>query len=216
MPEWSWRWGGGCKCGLVHFSTCSLLHFCPSQQPIHLPRPQFPPLYTITVFPFSALTFSHFQVMTLIGPREPNSSSPHPSSSKWKSSAQLFSTHLFDSTMVQSFLNASLPPPFCPSCRLLFLYLLIKINNLCRVSSSTHRLWSSCLSMCISGLFFSPPTSFPHISVSTSIAKPHFFCCTVRIEYANRFKSNYLREKEPARLSVLSNLIGFVWAYFIQ
>lgn len=81
MPESSWRWGG-CKCGLVHFSTCSLLHFCPSQQPIHLPRPQFPSLYTITVFPFSALTFSHFQVMTLIGPREPDSSSPHPSSSK--------------------------------------------------------------------------------------------------------------------------------------
>lgn len=37
-----------------------------------------------------------------------------------------------------------------------------------------------------------------------------FFCCTVRIEYANRFKSNYPTEKEPARLSVLSDLIGII------
>lgn len=109
------EWG---RCALVHFSTCSLLHFCPSQQPIHLLQPQFPSLSTITVFPFSALTFSHFQVMTLIGAREPDSSSPHPSSSKWKSSAQLFcshSTRLFDSTTVQSFSNASFPAVTAPS-----------------------------------------------------------------------------------------------------
>lgn len=87
----------------------------------------FPPFPLLLSFHFLLSLFPHFQVMTLIGPREPDSSSPHPSSSKWKSSAQLFSshsTHLFDSTMAQSFSNASLPtvttlsfmpPPLPPS-----------------------------------------------------------------------------------------------------
>lgn len=136
MPEWSWRWGGGgVGCGLIRFSTCSLLHFCPSQQPIHLLRPQFPSLSTITVFPFSALTFSHFQVMTLIAPTWTwlIISPSIPLQVKIISSAFLQPLHM---TLWLRHGRVTRMPLFLPlplrlSCRLLFLHLLIKNNNLC-------------------------------------------------------------------------------------
>lgn len=204
------RWG----CGLVHFSTCSLSHFCPTQQPIHLLRHQFPSLSTITVFPFSTLTFSYFQVMTLIGLCEPDSSS-HPSSSKSKSSAQVFSSHskgLFDSTMVSSFSNAFLPT----------------VITIFRPTSSysIYLPYSSKLIIFVAPLFFHPPFVMfmffdVHLSsfyLSSNLFSPSQFPPPSLSPISSAAQSGssmlidlkpIISEKEPERLSVLSNLVSF-------
>lgn len=64
--------------------------------------------------------------------------------------------------------------------------------------------------------FYLSTNVFHPISISPSVAEPRFFCCTVRTAYANRFKSNYPTEKEPARLSVPSDLIGITIFYSIN
>lgn len=82
LPRRGWGWAG----------TFLYLLFAPLSDPSISCGLSFPPFPLLLSFHF-LLTFSHFQVMTLIGPREPVSSSLHPSSPKWKSSAQLFSIH---------------------------------------------------------------------------------------------------------------------------
>lgn len=82
LPGRGWGWLG----------TFLNLLFAPLSNPSISCGLNFPPFPLLLSFHF-LLTFSHFQVMTLIGPREPVSSSLHPSSPKWKSSAQLFSIH---------------------------------------------------------------------------------------------------------------------------
>lgn len=157
--------------------------------------------------------------MTLIGPREPVSSSRHPSSPKRKSSAQLFSIHstrLFDSAVAQPFWNVSLPsfiapsltpPPLPPSIypsKLIFFVMPLFFRPPFAIVKfvDVHSAW----------LYLSTNVFHP-ISISTSGTEPRFLSCTVRMEYANRFKSNYPTEKEPARLSVPSDLIGIIIFY---
>lgn len=94
----------------------------------------FPPFPLLLSFHFLLSLFPTSRLWLSLPRREPDSSSPHPSRSKWKLSAQLFSSH---STWLWlrhgrvTRMPLFLPLPLRLSCRLLFLHLLIKNNNLC-------------------------------------------------------------------------------------
>lgn len=188
------------------------LLFAPLSNPSISRGLNFPPFRLLLSFHF-LLTFSRFQVTTLIGRREPVSSSRHPStppapppSENHQLSSSPSTPHL-SSPFHRSIFNASST-----------IYLPIKIKTLCHASVfSAHRLRSSCLSMLDRRRFISPPTSSTLISISLNLRvrdRASFFCCTVRTPYANL--KAIIPQKEPARLSVPSDLIAVIIFYSIN
>lgn len=97
------------------------------------------------------------------------------------------------------------------------IYLPIQINILCHASIFPPTFFAIVMFVdAHSPPFYLSTNVFHPISISTSLTELRFFCCTVRTAYANRFKSNYPTEKEPARLSVPSDWIGIIIFYSIN
>lgn len=96
------------------------------------------------------------------------------------------------------------------------IYLLIKINNLCCASSSTHHSWSPCFSMCICRLFISPQPLFTISRFPPPSLSPVYSAVQSGSSMLIEFKAIISKKKSQQGFYVLSNFSGLVWAFFIQ